>query len=66
MIVLLTLLSAFGVGIVLSFLGAVKLPLAKNLKIDDAKVGGLISALMFSCVVGVLIAGPWSMPLAIG
>ena len=58
MIQILTLLGAFGVGIVLSFLGAVKLALAKNLKIDDAKVGGLISALMFSCIVGVLIAGP--------
>jgi len=58
MIQALTLLGAFGVGIVLSFLGAVKLPLAKKLNIDDAKVGGLISALMFSCVVGVLIAGP--------
>ena len=43
MIQALTLLGAFGTGIVLAFLGAVKLALAKNLRIDDAKVGGLIS-----------------------
>ena len=54
----LTVLGAFGVGIVLSLLGAVKLALAKNLNINDAKVGVLISALMFSCVIGALLAGP--------
>jgi FHS family glucose/mannose:H+ symporter-like MFS transporter len=58
MIQALTLLGAFGVGIVLSLLGAVKLALAENLNISDAQVGGLISALMFSCVIGALLAGP--------
>ena len=58
MIQVLTLLGAFGVGIVLSLLGAVKLALAQNLSISDAQVGGLISALMFSCVIGALFAGP--------
>jgi MFS family permease len=58
MIQALTLLGAFGVGIVLSFLGAVKLALAQNLNISDVQVSGLISALMFSCVIGALIAGP--------
>jgi fucose permease len=52
-----TLLGTFGVGVVLSFLGAVKIPLAERLNIDDARVGGLISALMFSSMIAVLLAG---------
>ncbi len=58
MIQALTLSGAFAVGIVLSLLGAVKLALAEKLNISDAEVGGLISALMFSCVIGALVAGP--------
>jgi len=48
----------FSLGVVFSILGSVKLKLAEELKIDDAKVGTLISALMFSCLVAVLIIGP--------
>ncbi len=39
-------------------LGAFKLELAKQLKIDDAQFGKLISTLMFTCIVVVLIFGP--------
>ena len=48
----------FALGIMFSILGGVKLKLAEELKIDDAKVGTLISALMFSCLIAVLIIGP--------
>lgn len=48
----------FALGIIFSILGSVKLKLAETLGIDDAKVGGLISALMFSCLIAVLIIGP--------
>lgn len=48
----------FSLGVVFSILGSVKLKLAEELNIDDAKVGTLISALMFSCLVAVLIIGP--------
>ena len=48
----------FSLGIVFSILGSVKLKLAEQMKIDDAKVGTLISALMFSCLVAVLVIGP--------
>lgn len=57
MIQLVTLLSTFAVGVVLSFLGAVKLPLAKRLQINDAQMGGLFTALMFSSTIGVLVSG---------
>ena len=48
----------FALGICFSVLGSVKLKLAEQLKIDDAKVGQLISALMFSSLVFVLLIGP--------
>lgn len=48
----------FSLGVVFSILGSVKLKLAEELNIDDAKVGTMISALMFSCLVAVLIIGP--------
>ncbi len=48
----------FALGVIFSILGSVKLKLAEALKIDDAKVGRLISALMFSCLIAVLIIGP--------
>ncbi len=50
--------SVFGLGIIFSVIGAVKLKMAEVLEIDDAKVGGLISALMFSSLVVVLVIGP--------
>lgn len=48
----------FALGVIFSILGSVKLQLAKALGIDDAKVGTLISALMFSSLIAVLIVGP--------
>ncbi|HNV21644.1 MAG TPA: MFS transporter [Candidatus Hydrogenedentes bacterium] len=48
----------FALGVCFSVLGSVKLKLAEQLKIDDAKVGQLISALMFSSLVFVLLIGP--------
>lgn len=58
MIASVALMAAFVMGIVSSIIGALKLELAKKLNIDNAKVGGLISALMFTQMVGVLIIGP--------
>ncbi len=58
MIQAVALFSVFGLGIAFAIIGAVKLELAKRLGIDDAKVGGLISALMFTCIFMVLIIGP--------
>ncbi len=48
----------FALGIIFSILGSVKLKLAEELQIDDAKVGTLISALMFSSLIAVLFVGP--------
>lgn len=50
--------SVFTLGICFSIIGSVKLKLVEVLQIDDAKVGGLISALMFSSLVAVLVIGP--------
>ncbi len=58
MIQLVALMSVFGLGICFSVIGALKLKLAKVLNIDDAKVGGLITALMFSSIFVVLAFGP--------
>lgn len=52
------LMSVFGYGIIFSILGALKLELTKELQIDNTRVGGLISALMFSSLIVVLVAGP--------
>jgi len=52
------LLCVFGLGIVFSILGSVKLDLADKLKIRDAQVGGLISALMFTSLIVILLIGP--------
>ncbi len=48
----------FALGVIFSILGSVKLKLAEELGIDDAKVGTLISALMFSSLIAVLFVGP--------
>ncbi|MBW7997398.1 MAG: MFS transporter [Candidatus Glassbacteria bacterium] len=58
MIQLVAILSVFSLGIVFSLIGAVKLKLAEKLGIDDAKVGGLISTLMFTSIFVVLFIGP--------
>jgi len=57
MIQTVALCGSFGLGIVFALIGAFKLQIAKVLNIDDAKVGGLISALMFTSVIMVLIVG---------
>jgi len=48
----------FALGVMFSILGSIKLKLAEQLKIDDAKAGRLISALMFSSMVFLLLIGP--------
>lgn len=58
MIQLVALLSVFGFGITYSVVGALKIDLAQALNIDDAKAGGLISAMMLSCVLVLLVGGP--------
>lgn len=58
MIEIVALLSVFGLGIAFSVIGALKLELVKQLKIDDAQFGKLISALMFTSIFVVLIFGP--------
>ena len=50
----------FALGVIFSVLGSVKLKLASALKIDDSKIGALISALMLSSLVAVLLIGPLS------
>ncbi len=51
------LLSVFGLGICFSVIGALKLELVKQLKINDAQFGKLISALMFTSIFVVLVFG---------
>jgi fucose permease len=53
------LLSVFGFGVVMAFIGAIKLKLAEKLRLNDAQVGKLISALQFTGLVMVLVAGPF-------
>ena len=57
MIQLVAILSVFALGIVFALIGAVKLKLAERLGIDDAKVGALISTLMFTSIFMVIIIG---------
>ena len=58
MIQIVALLSVFGLGIGFSVIGAQKLELVKQLKINDGQFGKLISALRFSSIFVVLIFGP--------
>ncbi len=53
------LLSVFGFGIVMSLIGAIKLKLAQKLSLNDAQVGKLISALLFTSLIMVLVSGPF-------
>src|SRR5438093_4033755 len=53
------LLSVFGFGVIMALLGAIKLKIAEKLKLDDAQVGKLISALLFTSLLMVLGAGPF-------
>jgi fucose permease len=52
-----TIGSAFAFGMVLALLGALKLPLAKRLGIDEARVGGLLSAFYLALIPLMLISG---------
>ncbi len=58
MIQLVAILAVFSLGIVFSLIGALKIKLAEKLGIDDARVGGLISTLMFTSIFVVLLIGP--------
>lgn len=58
MIQTVALLSVFGLGIAFSIMGALKLELVKQLQINDAQFGKLISTLMFTCIIVVLAFGP--------
>lgn len=58
MIQTVALLSVFGLGIAFSVMGALKLELVKQLRIDDVQFGKLISTLMFTCIIVVLGFGP--------
>src|SRR5213593_2807135 len=53
------LLSVFGFGVIMALLGAIKLKIAEKLKLDDAQVGKLISALLFTSLLMVLVSGPF-------
>jgi fucose permease len=52
-----TITSAFVFGTVLALLGSIKLPLAKRLGIDDARVGGLLSALNLALMPMMFLSG---------
>ena len=58
MIELVAILGVFGIGVVFSIIGSIKLKLAEVLQIDDARVGGLISILMFTSIIVILAVGP--------
>jgi fucose permease len=58
MIQIVALLSVFGLGIAFSVIGALKLELVRQLQINDARFGRLISALMFTSIFVVLAFGP--------
>jgi fucose permease len=52
-----TIASAFTFGMVLALLGSLKLPLAKRLGMDEARVGGLLSAFYLALIPLMLISG---------
>ncbi len=47
----------FALGVIFAIFGSIKLKMQEKLKIDDAKAGSLISALMFSCLIFSLLIG---------
>jgi fucose permease len=51
-------MSVFGYGIIFAIIGALKFGLARRLNIDNARIGGLISALNLSSFFVVLVIGP--------
>jgi fucose permease len=52
-----TIAGAFAFGMVLSLLGSIKLSFAKRLQIDEARVGGLLSALNLALIPMMLLGG---------
>lgn len=53
----LTISAAVAFGLVLSLLGSIKIALAKRLGIDEARVGGLLSALNLALIPMMLLSG---------
>jgi fucose permease len=53
----LTIAGAFVFGMMLAMLGSIKLPLAQRLGIDEARIGGLLSALNLALIPMMLISG---------
>ncbi len=47
----------FALGVIFAIFGSIKLKLQEQIKIDDAKAGSLISALMFSCLIFSMVIG---------
>ncbi len=56
----------FVLGVIFAILGSIKLKLAEILQIDDAQVGKLFSALMFSGLIASLVIGPLTDMLGYG
>jgi fucose permease len=52
-----TIAGAFTFGMILALLGSIKLPLAQRLGIDEARIGGLLSALNLALIPMMLISG---------
>jgi fucose permease len=57
MVVLVALLSLFGMGVCFSLLGAISVKLLPRLNIDQGKFGTLITSFMSSCLVASLVIG---------
>ncbi len=57
MVTFVALMSTFGLGMCFSLLGSISVKLMPRLNIDQGKFGNLISAFMFSCLVGSLVTG---------
>ncbi len=60
-----TIAAAFVFGVELALLGSIKLPLAKQLNLDETQIGGMLSVLNFALIPMLLISGVildlWSM-----
>jgi fucose permease len=58
MIQLVAVMCMFQFGVVISSIGALKLSVARELKLDNRQVAGMISALMLTSAIVVLLVGP--------
>ena len=58
MIQLVAVMCMFQFGVVISAIGALKLSVARDLKLDNRQVAGMISALMLTSAAVVLLVGP--------